>query len=318
MLVGVSIASVFFEYEKYAGRTGDGTPRQYLATVFRPTLAHTPPVAEEAEATVLFVGDMMFDRYIRQVTERQGGDFLFSCIEPLLQEADLVVGNLEGPITVEQSVSVGSVIGSPNNFRFTFPLGTANLLLQHHIQIVNIGNNHIDNFGREGIASTRDALTKAGVSYFGDIAGENMVYQTEVQGVGLSFINYNQFGGASAEKVAERITSEHLLGRKVIVYTHWGEEYIEVTGLVRGLAKLFAEHGADIIIGSHPHVIQSNEKIGNTLVYYSLGNFIFDQYWEARVTKGLTLLVHISKDQITVDERPVTLMPDGRTCPATQ
>jgi hypothetical protein len=50
-------------------------------------------------------------------------------------------------------------------------------------------------------------------------------------------------------------------------------------------------------------------------VYYSLGNFIFDQYWNAEVTRGLAVLLDISDDQIGVTEYPVTLTPDGRTCP---
>jgi poly-gamma-glutamate synthesis protein (capsule biosynthesis protein) len=101
----------------------------------------------------------------------------------------------------------------------------------------------------------------------------------------------------------------------VIVYAHWGEEYIDPPASVRKTAKLFAESGADLIVGSHPHIVQSNEMIGDTPVYYSLGNFIFDQYWNAKVTNGLALLVHISENKINIDERPVQLKTDGRTCP---
>ena len=87
------------------------------------------------EAHVLFGGDMMFDRSVRAAADTHGGDYLFSCLDPLLSSSDLVVANLEGPITATSSRSVGSTIGAPDNFVFTFPATTATLLRAHHIQI---------------------------------------------------------------------------------------------------------------------------------------------------------------------------------------
>ncbi len=270
---------------------------------------------EEKSIDILFLGDMMFDRGIRQVGVKKGGDFLFSCVDPWLKEADLVVGNLEGPITENASVSVGSVVGSSRNFQFTFPTSTAPLLFAHNVRLVNLGNNHINNFGSSGIASTKEYLTGAGVSYFGGLAGDSPVYRTTMHGINLSFVNYNQFGGDSARDVAALIATEHATGNTVIVYTHWGEEYVPPTEGVREIARLFAESGADLIVGSHPHVIQESESIGGTKVYYSLGNFIFDQYFDPEVRRGLTILVHIFPDHMNIEERPVTITPDGQTCP---
>lgn len=262
------------------------------------------------ETIILFVGDMNFDRYIRQVAEKRGTDYIFSCIDPLLRDADFVVGNLEGPITANESISKGTAMGAPENYRFTFPTSTAATLFQHNIKLVNIGNNHINDFGLEGISSTQKYLTAAGVSYFGG----SSIYRASDNGVDLSFVNYNQFGGDSPEETANLISEEHTAGRTVIVYTHWGEEYAAPTERVRSIAKLFAEHGADLIIGSHPHIIQENEMIGNTPVYFSLGNFIFDQYWNSDVTRGLALLVHFSDDKISIEEKPIKLNSDGKTC----
>ncbi|MCE9643979.1 CapA family protein [Candidatus Parcubacteria bacterium] len=264
---------------------------------------------------ILFVGDMNFDRYIRQVARVRGFEYLFSCIDPLLKEADLVVGNLEGPITDHPSVSEGTEAGTPDNYRFTFPASTARLLAEHNVGLVNIGNNHIGDFGQSGIASTKKYLTEAGVSYFGGRSGDTHVYRTAINGIQLSFVSYNQFGGDSAGKVAKLISGERAEERVVIVYTHWGEEYVEPTDRMRNTAKLFAESGADLIIGSHPHIVQSQEVIGDTRVYYSLGNFIFDQYWNESVRRGLAVLAHISEDGISFEEKPVILKPDGRTCP---
>ncbi len=273
-----------------------------------------PATPIERSAKILFLGDMMFDRGIRQVALKKGGDFLFACVDPWLEEADLVVGNLEGPITEEASVSAGSEVGSPRNYQFTFPTSTAPLLAKHGVGLVNLGNNHIENFGLSGIASTKWFLEEARVAYFGGLAGDAPIYRAEVGGLKLSFVSYNQFGGESVEKVAQTIAQEHETGRQVIVYTHWGEEYVPATEQVKRMAARFAASGANLIIGSHPHVVQEHEWIGKTLVYYSLGNFIFDQYFDTEVTHGLTLMVHLFSDHVNVEEKPVTITPDGRTC----
>src|SRR3954463_6930781 len=79
------------------------------------------PLFTDSRPHVLFVGDLMFDRSIRTAMRANGDDYIFSCIDGTLQKADLVVGNLEGPITESASRSVGSKVGSPDNFVFTFP-----------------------------------------------------------------------------------------------------------------------------------------------------------------------------------------------------
>ena len=267
-----------------------------------------------SQANIAVVGDMMFDRYIRHVSNKHNSDFPFSCIDPLLKKADFVIGNLEGPITSQPSLSEGTTIGSKENYFFTFPPTTADVLFRHNIKVVSIGNNHINNQGPDGILSTKKYLTNSSVAFFGGLRGDTNVYRMTTNGVDISFINYNQFGGDSQEIIAQLIKIEHNLNRIVIVYAHWGEEYKDVPQYVHDVATLFAQNGADIIIGSHPHVIQSHEMIGNTLVYYSLGNFIFDQYFDSKVTEGLFLLVHISGHKINVEENMVSLNTDGRTC----
>lgn len=288
----------------------DSTIVQAITTAVTEAVSPKPTTT-----TILFVGDMMFDRYIRQTIRNKGDVHLFGCVIPLFEKADVVVGNLEGPITMHSSVSEGSIVGSPENFRFTFPTTTATMLAQYNIKIVNLGNNHSNDFGAEGIVSTRRALTDAGVVYFGGFAGDSPVYRTTIQGVNLSFVNYNQFGGDVPETVANVIATERAADRFVIVYTHWGEEYSVPTERDRMIAKRFAESGAGIIIGSHPHVVQTHELIGDTPVYYSLGNFIFDQYWTKEVSNGMALLVTISSTgMVQIEERPTEMLIDGRVC----
>lgn len=271
-------------------------------------------LSKKDETKLLFIGDINFDRYTREVILEKGEDFVFSCLGNTLKEADLVVGNLEGPITNNPSVSVGTDIGSIANYIFTFPANTGEILKRQNIKLVNIGNNHVNDFKEQGFTSTKDYLQKSGINYVGGLNGDESIYQTNLRGSKISFISYNQFGGDSPKKVAEKISKEVNYGRLVIVYAHWGEEYGPVTDHQRSAAKVFSEAGARAVIGSHPHVISSLEKIGDTIVYYSLGNFIFDQYWNPEVRTGLMLEFNIENGKIEILERKVVLSRDGRTC----
>lgn len=291
----------------------------FLVAVFGPArIAKAPEhivafFIKPPEAQILFVGDMLFDRYIRQVMDARGGDYIFSCIGEFLSNADAVVGNLEGPITSSPSVSMGTTPEQPENFRFTFPPETAELLKKYHVSVVTIGNNHIGNLGIEGIASTKQYLTDAGVAYFGDDA----IYRTKINGVLLSFVNYNEFGNSTPQKVVEMIAAERGTGRIVIVYAHWGEEYQEPPERVRKPAHLFIDAGAVAVFGSHPHIVQEHELYKGKDIYYSLGNFIFDQYWDTSVSRGLAVLLTISKDGVSAQEYSLQMLRDGRTCLAT-
>lgn len=282
--------------------------------------ALVPVTTPNREATttplhILFVGDMFFDRFIRYQMSTQGLDYPFACIDPLFKSVDFVIGNLEGPITTNESISLGSLPGSPHNYVFTFASTTAQVLAQHNVRAVSLGNNHILNFGRDGITQTHTYLDQAGVGYFGGVTGDEPVYRMDERGEHLSFIAYNQFGGASAGEVAQRIHEEAQLGRTVIVFSHWGTEYSTSTLDTKPIAILFAESGANAIIGSHPHVVGQHEMLGDTPVYYSLGNFIFDQYFSNATKQGLALLMTIDKNKsISIQEYPVELKRNGQTC----
>ncbi|MDO8551939.1 MAG: CapA family protein [bacterium] len=321
-------------------------------------------------ASIVFGGDMMFDRSIRTAIEKrtqkqgglpaealaQAGDFIFSCIDPVLADADLVVANLEGPITEHASISASSVPGDASNFTFTFPTSTSALLNSHNIRMVNLGNNHILNFGRVGAKVTAQFLKDADIGYFGQPTvisskalaqvgaaacpfeascegwakggGELMrtVSTKIIHGIPLAFINYNEFAPAEHSNILEnvgmssttifQIQNARASGYIPIVYTHWGVEYATTSSAYsRELAHRFIEAGAEIVIGSHPHVVQEHEVYNGKRIYYSLGNFIFDQYFSDDVTHGLLLKVAFNQSGVQlVKEIPIELERDRRTC----
>lgn len=271
-----------------------------------------------ASATVLFGGDMMFDRSVRTTMKWKGDDFVFSCIASFLQDQDLVVANLEGPITAHVSLSATTTPGHPDNMTFTFPLSTAELLYRHNIRMVNLGNNHIENFGTGGVRSTMAMLTSEQVDYFGDPIAHR-VATTDIGGVSLAFINYNEFAGnpaANASTTISQIKAARATGYIPVVYTHWGIEYATVSPqYLRDLAYRFVDAGAEIVIGSHPHVVADHELYQGKHIYYSLGNFVFDQYFSPEVSHGLLLQVTFTSAGVgDIKEIPIVLNRDRTTC----
>jgi poly-gamma-glutamate synthesis protein (capsule biosynthesis protein) len=270
---------------------------------------------EQKEETLqlTFGGDIMLDRYIRQVMERNSGKYIFSCLNNTLKQPDMMIANLEGPITNFPSKSVGSIPGGENNFTFTFATSTAELLKENGFDVLNIGNNHSKDFGDDGVAETVKYLKNADIGFFGDAISNN-TYRVERNGIKLEFITYNQFFG-SLDKTIGQIKAARFAGFLPVVYTHWGEEYQTDQPKLQEIGHALIDAGAEIVIGSHPHVVGQVEEYEGKKIFYSLGNFIFDQYFSEEVRTGLLLKVEISKNGILkYEEIPVELLRDGRTC----
>ncbi len=264
-------------------------------------------VTRPKSASLVFVGDMMFDRTMLTVAEEKGGDFLFACVADYLKGFDLAVGNMEGPITEHPSVSRRTVPGDAGNTTFTFPTSTAVLLKRNGIGAVSLANNHILDFGRDGARSTRGFLESAGVGYFGDpVDPAHKTFVTTVNGIKLALVGYNEFIGVDsvAGTVAE-IQRVSALSDSVIVFSHWGDEYVSAVDRQRVAARSFVDAGADLVVGAHPHVIQEIETYKGTSIYYSLGNFIFDQYWKDEVRTGMAVEVRLSGKRLETVPRLV-------------
>jgi poly-gamma-glutamate synthesis protein (capsule biosynthesis protein) len=278
--------------------------------------SHEVAPKERSSVSLLFVGDMMFDRYIRQVRDKKGSDFIFSEVKDLLAKSDLVAGNLEGPISDNPSVSVESEFGSQNNYVFTFDPGVSEDLRKNNIWIVNIGNNHIMNFREEGLAKTKQYLRSGGVDFFGDPGGEKRIAKFEKNGAKIAFVSYDQFEKDPLTKTLSDIQeAKKEKADSIILYTHWGKEYSkEPTKNDQELGRKFIDEGVDLIIGSHPHIVQKKEEYKGKMIYYSLGNFIFDQYFDPETQKGLTVQVMIGADnKMTFKEFPVKMKNNGQT-----
>jgi len=280
---------------------------------------------------ILFVGDTMFDRYIREAVGKKGGpasnaslsdtgkdyNYPLSQLKEYLSQFDLVVANLEGPITPNSSKSTETKMDEKSNLIFTFDPQVASVLAGNNIKLVSLGNNHVSNFGPEGIEETKKYLQDAGVDYFGDTGtGDNQFRVENIGGIKIGFLNYNYSVAGSAEKTVSEISAAKKQVNIVVVFPHWGTEYkVGDPGKnVRALAYRFIDAGADAIIGTHPHVIENTEEYQGKKIFYSLGNFVFDQYFQKETMEGLGVVLTVEPDlAIKYDEVKFEMQRNGQT-----
>lgn len=301
-----------------------------LATSSLPTPTLSPTPTPEP-IKLVFVGDMMFDRHIRQHAQTKGYDYILEDFKELFAMADLVIANLEGPISNFPSRSIGSIVGSTDNYFFTFEPAIINMLQNYGNFALNLGNNHIYNFGKEGLKQTltqldaNHSLAKP-LYYFGYLGSQAPAeYQSYVlvdfnlsngNNYNIALVNYNQFIAGGLEAVLTDIATVREKSDYIIVYPHWGIEYQTVANKnIQQLAWQMLDAGADMIVGGHPHVIQQSEIYHNKHIYYSLGNFVFDQYFEPNVKQGLLLFVELDthNKQLSIKEYQTMLDVSGKT-----
>lgn len=236
--------------------------------------AASQEVPLERSVVSLHFGDLMLGRGVGRSIGR--GVDPFSAIKGFINEGgyDLVVANLEGPFTESLECQI-----KPYSFRFDPE--HVRLITSAGINALSLANNHSNDCFRQGIEDTRRILEGSGVAAFGDdsssIGMERAVWtdastRTTLLGFDMTL------GLQSAHDMGERVEEAHREGLRTVVHIHWGNEYEPLPNSVqRETARMLVEKGADLIIGHHPHVIEPVEMVQGTAVFYSLGNFVFDQ-----------------------------------------
>ncbi|MDD5165596.1 MAG: CapA family protein [Candidatus Pacebacteria bacterium] len=268
-------------------------------SVDQSTDKYEPAMSATSTITVLIGGDIMLDRDVRARGEQSGYDSLFNGIRTLLHSADIVVANLEGPITTYPSKTRLPDGSLTKSFSFTFAPSSTPALLNAGIDLVSLANNHTDNFGREGVEQSHSYLNENGLDWFGDPANasgtERIICKNNVC---IAFVGYHEFqpGIENMLNDVRRLKNE---GYPVIVMPHWGDEYVPVAPeRIKERAREFVSAGALAVIGSHPHVVEDKEWIDDVPVIYSLGNLLFDQYFSKSVLTGNIAELTISKNRV--------------------
>jgi poly-gamma-glutamate synthesis protein (capsule biosynthesis protein) len=165
---------------------------------------------------------------------------------------------------------------------------------------LSVANNHSGDWGRAAFDDTISILNAAGIIPVGD-GSEAKIY--EAGGLKIALFAFSDFPGpgerAEDEAIKNGISNARNAADFIVVSFHFGEEYQEEPSQrQRRIAELAADSGADLVIGHHPHVSQPLEEYGDSYIAYSLGNFVFDQYFSEETMKGSLLEVGIKDGAI--------------------
>jgi poly-gamma-glutamate synthesis protein (capsule biosynthesis protein) len=237
-------------------------------------------------------------------------------MRPRLDVADLFIGNLESPL----SAARGS--GSWERV-YRGPAEAAPALRVGRQTVMALANNHILEHGSALVTETRSLLSAAGVQpvgYESDGSTDRAALEVRIDGVGVQILAASLIrdltGRAVEPEAQEARLVRQLRGSAAdlrIVTLHWGDEYSTLpSAKQRQLARNLADAGAHLILGHHPHVLQPVERIGDALVAYSLGNFVFDQDWTDDTRTGGILEVRLDAGGVREWEFVPTIC--GRDC----
>ena len=260
-----------------------------------------------SSVTILAFGDMMLDRSVRKNINEKGNDYPFKKIKSFLAGNDIVVVNAEGSFASRTSKTL-NIPDAP--LLFTFNPHILPTLKDLGFTLFGQANNHALNFGRSALKESEKNIEAAGMFWFGDPRNdENYTFNTEIRGQKIAFVGYNQFTPGEMATVTEAIKRAKRTGAFTIVYSHWGNEYeggiVEEQKLA---AYSFIENGADVVIGHHPHVIEPIELYKDKVIFYSLGNFVFDQSFSMKTSEGLSVGITIGTSTVSYSLSPFSIV----------
>jgi len=299
-------------------------------------------LSSSESALIVAVGDIMLSRQVGEqikATDNARAPFLETA--HILENADITFCNLESPFYNKELPLREGII-------FKAEPDTVEGLIYAGFDIVSLANNHFGDQEIAGMRFTFSHLHKNGIEYIG--AGENEAGARkpkiiERNGVKFAFLGYddtrssshNGYMATSEKPGIARLNEENLkqdintarkIAHVVIVSIHWGIEYERSpTERQKTLAHLAIDSGASLVLGHHPHVIQPSEEYKDGYIFYSLGNFVFDQMWSEETRNGLIARIYFKGRMITKVEtieviifdshqpRPVVPQTSGNPCP---
>lgn len=257
---------------------------------------------EEERQTISIVatGDIMLGRHVGKLIAEGMDPFEFlrfdeahpnSFQKQTGEVVDIAMGNLEGPITTAQTCQVKA-------YSFKFATSTAELLRDRGMTAVSLANNHSLDCFEKGFRDTQKYLSETGVTYFGGFKSKDIVTESVIDGVAIAFVGLDMtIVPAPTDALYAQIKALKPRNTFIIVNIHWGDEYApEPNSAQKKVAHRLIDSGVDVVFGGHPHVVEPVETYKGKTIFYSLGNFIFDQ--TAPETKKAMLGY-------------VTLFPDG-------
>ena len=222
--------------------------------------------------TVTAVGDCTFsgevgsksNKRFRECVETYGYDYFFQNVRQLFQDDDLTIVNLEGPLT-------SSTKEKKHGYVFKADPDCVQILTGSSVELCNLANNHSLDYGTRGLSDTAKILEENGIGY----CGFTQAWNATIKGVRVTALGFTKWDN-TPEEVYQMVTEARENCDLLIVNMHWGWErqYMQCEAQ-QNMAHLAVEAGADLVIGTHPHVYQGIERYKGRYILYSLGNFCF-------------------------------------------
>ncbi len=285
----------------------------------------SPPTLNQPQnsITIVAVGDIMLGGTAQEVLLKEGYDYPFKFMSPLLSHADIVIGNLEGPLTS----TCNSSIDLDKKYVFRSPANkVAPALNKAGFNALSLANNHILDYGTEGMYDTLLALSQYNIKSIGVGRDINEARSGTIMNTAngkLGFLSYSltfpdyfwatetRPGAAFGHKkqIIEDVKRLKKLTQNVIVSFHWGrEKTTELRPYQPILGRAAIDAGASVVIGHHPHVLQAIEKYNGGLIIYSLGNFVFGSYSQDARTSVVARITLLNGSFYSAELTPINVL----------
>lgn len=255
--------------------------------------------------TFLFVGDVMLGRSVNgNIQNLKDATWPFHYVADLLKNVDFTIGNLESPL-------IPNCPNRRDGMIFCGESSNALGLKNSGFDYVSLANNHSANYGISGLTSTQQTLTKYGITPI----AQSQVAFGEKNDTTFAILAFDDVTRAlDSAKLTILIKDASTKADIVFVYFHWGQEYLgHSNARQQSLAHQSIEAGASVVLGAHPHVIQESEIYLGKPIYYSLGNFVFDQEWSIPTKNGLAVKFIFQNAKLTTtQELPVKIENYGQ------
>lgn len=249
------------------------------------------------KTTIILTGDIMLGRSVMKTSLfKNDPNYPFEKVSDVLQKADIVFGNLENPI-------INNCPVSDTGLKFCTDPKMISGLKNSGLDIVNIANNHTKNYGNNGFVQTEEQLIENGIEYVGD---ENLVIK-RINNISFGFLGFDFVSKKPMDSDYKMVTDSKAKVDVLIVMVHWGIEYLpNPTDLQKSIADNLVKSGADLIVGSHPHWVQNVDFVDGKPIFYSLGNFVFDQPWSEETKNGLAIRLTYDEAKLsTIEKLPI-------------
>ena len=249
------------------------------------------PTPEASIVTILTTGDMMLGRSVNYLGwKKQDWGWSWRELAQTMPDFDLVIANLENPIIADCPLTNEGMI-------FCAHASAAAALVESPIDVITLANNHIANYGNDGITQTQTLLKQAGQDYVS--AGE--LYITDLDHHSIGILAFDDTASPLDEaSYSQAITQAASQVDILLVALHFGQEYrYQPLPRQQELAHLAIEAGAQVVVGNHSHWLGPVELYQDGAIIYSHGNLIFDQMWSEETKQGIAAAWQFSDGRLS-------------------